>query len=88
MALYEVFRTDDVQPGEFVYALVIAGGTAQARGAVRHMGGVTAKNVQAVRRDVVADVALLSVEHDEREPLTPLTPQLPEDDDHSGLWKS
>lgn len=84
MALYEVSRTDDVQPGEFVSALVVAGGTAQARDAVRHMDGVTAKNVQAVRRDVVADVAILSVYHDER---APLTPQLPEDDD-SGLWKS
>lgn len=84
MALYEVTRTDEVQPGEFVSATVIAGGTAQARDAVRHLKGATGKNLLAARRDTVADIAILSVYMDEREPLAP---ELPEDDD-SGLWKS
>ncbi|RCH68732.1 hypothetical protein DT019_08640 [Streptomyces sp. SDr-06] len=73
MALYAVSRTDDVQPGEFVSALVIAGGAAQARNAVRHFEGVTAKNVQAKRTDVVADVSILSTYFDEREPAQPDT---------------
>ena len=34
MPLYEVRRTDAVQPGEFDNALVIAGGRARARAAV------------------------------------------------------
>lgn len=87
MALYEVSRTDEVQPGEFVSATVIAGGTAQARDAVRHLEGVTAKNVRAVRRDVVADTSIIAVYMDEREPLTPELP-FSDDDDDSGLWKS
>lgn len=37
MALYEVRRTDTVQPGEFDNALVVAGGTALARKAVAHL---------------------------------------------------
>jgi hypothetical protein len=89
MALYEVSRADirDIKPGEFVSALVIAGGTAQARDAVRHLEGVTAKNVVADRLNVVADVAILSVEHDERE-AEPSADPLPFEDDESGLWKS
>lgn len=81
MALYEVCRTDDVQPGEFVSALVIARGTAQARNTVRHLAGVTARNVRAERRNVVADVAILSVFHDEREPAQPEMSFFSDDDD-------
>jgi protein involved in sex pheromone biosynthesis len=67
MALYRVSRTDDVQPGEFVDAYVIAGGTAQARNAVSHMDGVTKKNVLAQRMDTAAGVQVLSTYFDERE---------------------
>jgi hypothetical protein len=67
MALYKVSRTDDVQPGEFVDAVVIAGGTAQARNAVSHMSGVTKKNVKAERLDTAAGVHVLSAYFDERE---------------------
>lgn len=72
MALYKVSRTDDVQPGEFVDAYVIAGGTAQARGAVSHMGGVTKKNVLAQRVDTTYDGSnVLFAYFDEREGLSP-----------------
>ncbi|MEU5149751.1 hypothetical protein AB0G42_21540 [Streptomyces yangpuensis] len=72
MALYLVSRThlDDVQPGEFVNAVVIAGGTAQARDAVSHMTGVTKKNVRAVRMDLTGPVQVLAAYHDERDPDT------------------
>lgn len=72
MPLYEVRRTDTVQPGEFVNALVIAGGTAQARAAVQHLEGVTKKNVEAVKVDTNGrnGVRLLSIYNDEREPVT------------------
>lgn len=72
MPLYEVRRTDTVQPGEFVNALVIAGGTAQARAAVQHLEGVTKKNVEAVKMDTSRrnGVRLLSIYNDEREPVT------------------
>lgn len=68
MALYKVSRKDDVQPGEFVDAYVIAGGTAQARGAVEHMTGVTKSNVRAERMDLTKDIKVLSAYFDEREP--------------------
>lgn len=70
MALYEVSRTDAVLPGEFTSALVIASGTAQARGAVAHMTGVTKKNVRAERVDVTGAGAhtVLSTYFDESEP--------------------
>ncbi|WP_326792028.1 hypothetical protein OHA79_09510 [Streptomyces sp. NBC_00841] len=69
MALYEVTRTDDPQPAEFVNAVVIASGTAQARAAVSHLAGVTKKNVKAVRMDTTsARPFLLSVYWDERDP--------------------
>lgn len=87
MALYEVTRTDEVKPGEFVSALVIAGGTALARNAVRRFEGVTAKNVRAERRDVTAETAILSVYNDERE-AAPDVPLFGDSDDDSGLWKS
>lgn len=67
MALYQVSRTDDVQPGEFVNAVVIAGGTAQAREAVDHMTGVTKKNVRAVRMDITSGIQVLAAYFDERE---------------------
>lgn len=67
MALYEVKRTDEIKPGEFDSAYVIAGGTAQARGMVKHMGGVTAKNVKATRIDVGKVTMVLSTYFDERE---------------------
>jgi hypothetical protein len=67
MALYEVIRVDDVQPGEFVSAFVIAGGNAQARKAVAHLPGVTAKNVIADKVDTTKRVQLISVYEDERE---------------------
>lgn len=72
MPLYEVRRTDTVQPGEFVNALVIAGGTAQARSAVQHLEGVTKRNVEAVKVDTNGrnGVRLLSIYNDEREPVT------------------
>lgn len=65
MALYEVTRTDDIGPGEFVNASVIAGGTAQARKAVAHMKGVTAKNVKAERVDTTKGVTVLAAYWDE-----------------------
>lgn len=70
MALYEVSRTDDVQPGEFVSAFVIAGGTAQARYLVDHMSGVSpkGKNVRAVKVDTTKEITLLSAYWDERDP--------------------
>lgn len=67
MALYEVSRTDAVQPGEFVNAVVIAGGVAQARKAVAHMTGVTAKNVRAERVDIADGIHVLSAYFDERD---------------------
>jgi hypothetical protein len=68
MALYEVVRVDDVKPGEFVSAFVIAGGTAQARSAVLHLNGVTKKNVMAERVDTAKRVQIISVYDDERDP--------------------
>lgn len=73
MALYKVSRTDDVQPGEFVDAVVIAGGVAQARNAVSHMTGVTKKNTIAQRVDTAAETRVLATYFDERE-TAPVTP--------------
>lgn len=71
MALYEVKRVDDVQPGEFDSAMVIAGGTALAREAVAHMlpkgAKVTAEKVDTTRRN--ATPVVLSAYWDEREPV-------------------
>lgn len=67
MALYEVTRTDEPGPGEFVSATVIAGGTAQARRAVAHLEGVTTANVEATRKDITGRTELVSVYWDERE---------------------
>jgi hypothetical protein len=68
MALYEVIRVDDVQPGEFVSAYVIAGGTQQARNAVAHLNGVTKTNVLAAKVDTAKRIQLISVYEDERTP--------------------
>lgn len=70
MALYSVERTDRVSPGEFMNALVLAGGTALARKAVAHLQGVTAKNVKATLVPQVphAGPVLLAAYWDEREP--------------------
>jgi hypothetical protein len=70
MPLYEVSRTDDVQPGEFDNALVIAGGTSQARGAVAHLLKPGQK-VDAVKLDVSGPrggggIRLLNTYFDER----------------------
>lgn len=69
MALYDVTRNDDVKPGEFVSAFVIAAGTALARKAVARQSGVTAKNVTARRVDTSPDSpVVLSIYWDERDP--------------------
>ncbi|MEU3686967.1 hypothetical protein [Streptomyces narbonensis] len=74
MALYDVTRNDDVQPGEFVHAIVVASGTAQARGAVGHMTGVTKKNVTARKIETAnQSVKVLSTYFDEREPESTLS---------------
>lgn len=74
MPLYSVTRTDAAQPGEFTDALVIAGGTSQARNAVAHLLPKGAK-VSAKRLDVSGPrgggkIQLLVSNFDEREPLT------------------
>lgn len=74
MALYEVQRTDEVQPGEFVSAVVVAKGAALARKSVAHHAGVTRKNVVALPLEARNANYTLSVEYDEREPLTPELP--------------
>ncbi|WP_030737247.1 hypothetical protein [Streptomyces sp. NRRL S-31] len=78
MAIYGVFRTDDVQPGEFVSAVVIAPGVDQARRAVAHLSGVVAtgkgRNVKAEKLDTTGATRLVSIYEDER------TPEPAEDD--------
>lgn len=73
MALYEVFRTDAVAPGEFVNALVVAGGSALARKSVGHLPGVTAKNVRAERVDVAGQGTKLLTTYFDESPTLPLT---------------
>ena len=51
MPLYSVTRADAVGPGEFDNALVIAGGTAQARSAVAHLLK-PGQSVRATKLDV------------------------------------
>ena len=67
MALYEVSRTDEVGPGEFVSGFVIAGGTAQARNAVANQCGVNkgASNVRAERVNLTDSIRLLVAYYDE-----------------------
>ncbi len=69
MPLYQVDRTDSVAPGEFAGALVIAGGSAQARTAVAHLLKPGQK-VSAERIDVSVTrgsgrITLLTTEFDE-----------------------
>lgn len=68
MALYEVSRTDEVRPGEFVSAYVLAGGAGLARRRVKHLTGVLkdATNLRVVKIDVGNTDLLLSVYFDER----------------------
>jgi hypothetical protein len=82
MALYKVSRTDDIQPGEFVDGYVIAGGTAQARGAVAHMEGVTpnGSNVVAQRMGLTDSITVLSAYFDERAPQGDADENYPYDD--------
>lgn len=69
MALYEVVRNDAVKLGEFDSALVIAGGTAQARKAVAHLKGVkpNGRNLIATAKPTTGGPELLSVYWDETE---------------------
>jgi hypothetical protein len=68
MALYHITRTDEVQPGEFVDAHVIAGGSRKARMMVRHMTGVRkdAGNITAEKVDVAKIDAVIGAYFDER----------------------
>lgn len=71
MSLYQVSRTDVVQPGEFEYALVVARGAALARGLVAHLPGVAegGANVVAERVPTTHTDALLYAAMDDRQPL-------------------
>lgn len=78
MALYEVVRMDESKPGEFVNALVVAGGHAQACALVAHLLPEGAK-VEADHYDVRGPHAgrptrLLMTQFDEREPAATATP--------------
>jgi hypothetical protein len=70
MAIYEIVRTDSVQPGEFVSAVVIAPGVDLARKSVDHLPGVKAsgkgRNVEARKLDTTGPVKLISIYEDER----------------------
>lgn len=71
MALYEVTRTDEIQPGEFDSAYVIAGGTALARELIssrNHLGvRKDGKNLKATKIDVSKVSMVLLTYYDERE---------------------
>jgi hypothetical protein len=83
MPLYQVIRTDTVLPGEFDNAYVIAGGTAQAREAVRGLFGVPkSAELLADKVDVSAPrgggkIRVLSTYYDEREAMTPDSAETP-----------
>lgn len=69
MALYEVVRVDDVRPGEFDSALVLASGAARARAAVAHLVPEGAQVLAAVKSTTVKHgPVLLSTYFDERDP--------------------
>ncbi|WP_405560656.1 hypothetical protein [Streptomyces sp. NBC_01180] len=73
MALYEVSRTDDVLPGEFASALVVAAGTSLARKQFAGRDGATGKNLVARKVDTTAGaghtpVVLTTLLADEAEP--------------------
>lgn len=69
MALYEVERTDEVQPGEFASGLVLAGGNLAARTKLTHLEGVQkdGKNLKATKVDVAKAAFIVSIYFDERE---------------------
>lgn len=68
MALYEVVRVDDAQPGEFVNALVLASGAARARKAVAHLLPDGAQVLAAPLSTTVKDGSVLLTSYfDERE---------------------
>jgi hypothetical protein len=64
MALYLVERTDLAASGEFISAVVRAGGVAQARKRFAEYPGVAAggKNLHAVKVDPTGDPSVFSVE--------------------------
>jgi len=70
MAIYEISRTDAVQPGEFVSAVVIARGTDLARRSVAHLPGVVVsgkgRNIKAEPLDTTGATRLVTVYEDER----------------------
>jgi hypothetical protein len=74
MALYMVQRTDDVQPGVFASAVVVAKGSALARSTFYGHPGVTRKNLKAIRLETVNTNYVVTAEYDEREPLAPELP--------------
>lgn len=82
MAIYNVTRTDDVQPGEFVSAVVIAPGKDLARRAVAHLPGVKVtgkgRNVQAEPLDTTGPVQLISFYEDETPTLDDALEGVPE----------
>lgn len=69
MAIYSVTRTDDVAPGEFVSAVVVAPGKDLARRAVAAFPGVVVsgkgRNVKAEPFDTTGPVSIVSVYEDE-----------------------
>jgi hypothetical protein len=78
VALYEVVRVDDVQPGEFDNAFVIAGGVALARASVAHLLPKGAQVVAARVELTGVPTKLLSTYFDEREPAAPALDHFPE----------
>ncbi|MFF4952270.1 hypothetical protein [Streptomyces chattanoogensis] len=77
MALYEVTRTDEVQPGQFVNAIVTASGTVQARKACARFNGDGIKGLRAERIDTTKGIRVLSVYWDERDPELSETDPIP-----------
>ncbi|MFF7408685.1 hypothetical protein [Streptomyces lydicus] len=70
--IYQVERTDAVQPGEFVSAVVIAPGVDRARKLIAHLPGVKAsgkgRNVRVEKLDVTGPAHIVSLYEDERIP--------------------
>ncbi|MFI2188006.1 hypothetical protein [Streptomyces sioyaensis] len=67
--IYEIVRTDAVQPGEFVSAVVIAPGVDLARKSVGHLPGVKStgkgRNVEARKLDTTGPVQIINIYEDE-----------------------
>ncbi|MFC9620253.1 hypothetical protein ACFTXM_09715 [Streptomyces sp. NPDC056930] len=82
MAIYEVVRTGNVLPGEFVSAVVIAPGVDLARKSVGHLPGVKAtgvnRNVEARKLDTTGSVRLISIYKDESPTLDDALTDAPE----------